>query len=136
MIIENLSRTAVIDSLSDYLAIVETERTKEREMFLDFYEGLNMEHYISRFFGTDTLQQVPMFQQNLTRRVAKARSMAYKRPPKVSASDMYINSIDMPDLNSKRRNLEALTFLLGTMAFKSRWNESTQSVQYDMLPFF
>ncbi len=105
-------------------------------MFLDFYEGLNMEHYISRFFGTDTLQQVPMFQQNLTRRVAKARSMAYKRPPKVSASDMYINSIDMPDLNSKRRNLEALTFLLGTMAFKSRWNESTQSVQYDMLPFF
>ena len=105
-------------------------------MFLDFYEGLNIEHYISRFFGTDTLQQVPMFQQNLTRRVAKARSMAYKRPPKVSASDMYINSIDMPDLNSKRRNLEALTFLLGTMAFKSRWNESTQSVQYDMLPFF
>lgn len=105
-------------------------------MFLDFYEGLNMEHYISRFFGTDTLQQVPMFQQNLTRRVAKARSMAYKRPPKVSASDIYINSIDMPDLNSKRRNLEALTFLLGTMAFKSRWNESTQSVQYDMLPFF
>ena len=80
-------------------------------MFLDFYEGLNMEHYIGKFFGNDTLRQVPMFQQNLTRRVAKARSMAYKRPPKMNASDIYMNSIDSSDLNSKRRNLEALTFL-------------------------
>jgi hypothetical protein len=136
VIIDSLSKTAVIDALSDHLAVVETERTQEREMFLDFYEGINMEHYIGKFFGNDTLRQVPMFQQNLTRRVAKARSMAYKRPPKMNAADIYMNMIDLSDLNSKRRNLEALTFLLGTMAFKSKWNEALQKVQYDMLPFF
>lgn len=136
MIIENLSKSAVVNALSDHLAVVETERTKEREMFLDFYEGVNMERYIGKFFSSDTLQQVPMFQQNLTRRVAKARSMAYKRPPKMTAADNYINAIDLSDLNSKRRNLESLTFLLGTMAFRSRWNEMLQKVQYDLIPFF
>jgi len=136
VIIQDLSASAVVDTLSSHLATIETERTKDREMMLDFYEGINIEYYVKKFFGTETLNQVPIFQQNLSRRVAKARSLAFKKPPKMRASDNYLNSIDVDDLNSKRRNLESLTFLLGTMAFRSRWDEPSQKVKYDNLSFF
>ena len=73
MIIKDLSEQLIIDSLSDYLNNIETKRTREREYLLDFYEGINVENYIGEYFGSESLQQVPMFAQNLTRRVCKAR---------------------------------------------------------------
>jgi len=80
VIVQDLSEKIVIDSLSDYLNNIETRRTREREYLLDFYEGFNVEDYVGKYFASESLQQVPMFTQNLTRRVCKARGMAYKRP--------------------------------------------------------
>ena len=134
--IPNLSQDSIISSLSDALNNIENKRTREREYMLDFYEGMNIDNYVSDFFGSESLNQVPIFSQNLTRRIAKVRSMTFKRPPKTKADNAYFDYIDMEDLNSSRRQLEQLTFLLGTMAFRSRWSEKDQKIKYDIIPFF
>ena len=136
MIIQDLSEQLIIDSLSSYLNNIETKRTREREYLLDFYEGFNQEDYIGKYFGSESLQQVPLFSQNLTRRVCKARGQAYKRPARTKADPRYNELADLQDLNSKRRQLEQMTFLLGTMAFRSLWNPSRNKVEYELLPFF
>ena len=136
MIIQDLSEQIIIDSLSDYLNRIETQRTKEREYLLDFYEGINMEEYVGEYFGSESLQQVPLFSQNLTKRVCKARAQSYRRPPRMNVDSRYVDLADMQDLNTKRRQLEQLTFLLGTMAFRSLWNPRKNMVEYELLPFF
>ena len=136
MIIQDLSEQIIIDSLSDYLKRIETQRTKEREYLLDFYEGINMEEYVGEYFGSESLQQVPLFSQNLTKRVCKARAQSYRRPPRMNVDSRYVDLADMQDLNTKRRQLEQLTFLLGTMAFRSVWNPRKNMVEYELLPFF
>ncbi len=135
MIIQDLSEQLIIDSLSDYLNNIETKRTREREYLLDFYEGFNMENYVGEYFGSESLQQVPMFAQNLTRRVCKARGQAYKRPPRMKVDDRYRDFADIQDLNAKRRQLEQTTFLLGTMGFRSLWNPRRNRVEFELLPF-
>jgi len=135
MIIQDLSEQLIIDSLSDYLNNIETKRTREREYLLDFYEGFNMENYVGEYFGSESLQQVPMFAQNLTRRVCKARGQAYKRPPRMKVDDRYKDFADIQDLNAKRRQLEQTTFLLGTMGFRSLWNPRRNRVEFELLPF-
>ena len=134
--VKDLSQQAVINSLSETLAIVETNRHKEREYLLDFFEGINTEFYVSRFFGSESLQQVPIFNQNLTRRICSLRSQAYRRPPRMRVDEKYYDFIDQEGLISARRQLERLTFLLGTTAFRCRWNEMKQRVEYENLPFF
>ena len=135
MIIQDLSEQLIIDSLSGYLNNIETKRTREREYLLDFYEGFNIEGYVGEYFGSESLQQVPLFTQNLTRRVCKARAQAYKRPPRMKVDERYQDFADIQDLNSKRRQLEQTTFLLGTMGFRSLWNARRNKVEYELLPF-
>ena len=134
--IPDLSRDTILGSLGESLNVIENRRAKDREYLLDYYEGMNMDYYVKRFFGSESLSQVPIFTQNMTRRVCKIRSMTYKRPPKMSVDKKYLDFIDMSDLNSSRRQLEQLTFLLGTMAFRSRWDERKQKISYDLIPFF
>lgn len=135
MIIKDLSEQIIIDSLAEHLNHIETARAKEREYLLDFYEGINVGDYVSEYFGSESLQQVPMFTQNLTRRVCKARSQAYRKPVRMGVDPRYKEIVNVQDLNTKRRQLEQTTFLLGTMGFRSLWNERTEKVEYELLPF-
>lgn len=136
MIIQDLSEQLIIDSLADSLNVIETERTKEREYMLDFYEGMNIDSYVQDFFGSESLQQVPLFTQNLTRRVCKARAKSYQRPVRMSVDPRYMDLANISDLNTKRKQLEETTFLLGTQAFRSIWNAQKNKVEYEVLSFF
>jgi len=136
VITKDLATENIINALSEQFSYIETERHKEIDKLLDFYEGLNTEDYVGSYFGTETLAQIPVFSQNLTRRVIKARSMTYKRPPVMNVDDRYDEYVNIHDLNAKRRQLESLTYLLGCMAFRSRWDEATQKVEYENLTHF
>jgi hypothetical protein len=136
VITKDLATENIINALSEQFSYIETERHKEIDKLLDFYEGLNTEDYVNSYFGTETLAQIPVFSQNLTRRVIKARSMTYKRPPVMNVDDRYEQYVNIHDLNAKRRQLESLTYLLGCMAFRSRWDEATQKVEYENLTHF
>ena len=82
MIIPNLSEEIVRSALREALNSYDNNRNDEREYMLDFYEGYT-EEYVRKFFGSESLQQVPIFNQNLTRRISSIRSMSYKRPPRM-----------------------------------------------------
>ena len=134
--IPDLAQSTVNEALKDALKYIEDERVRERDYLMDWYEGVNVEDYISRYFKPETLAQVPVLNQNITRRVCAMRSLTYKRPPRMRVSDRYINIIDVESLNANRRLLERLTFLLGTMAFRSKWNEMTGKLEYEVLSHY
>ena len=136
MNIPDLSTGAVLASLKNKLQYIEDSRVKERDYLLDWYEGINIDQYVRSYFGSETLKQIPILSQNITRRVSALRSMTYKRPPRMRSSDAYTDAIDVESLNSNRRLLERLTFLLGTMAIRSKWNELTQKIEYETLSQF
>ena len=133
MIIQDLSEQLIVDGLADHLNVVENQRTRDRDYLLDFYEGINVDHYVGEYFGSESLQQVPIFTQNLTRRVCKARAKCYSRPVRMAVDERYRDFVNIPDLNAKRKQLEQTTFLLGTQGFRSLWNPRTQRVEYEIL---
>lgn len=136
VILEDLSEGALQEALKDQLSYIEDARTKERDYMLDWYEGINIDDYVGEYFGSETLRQVPMLFQNLTKRVCSLRGMTYKRSPRHRSSDVYDQYIDKFSLHSQRRLLERLTFLLGTMAFRSYWDESVGQIKYQCLSHF
>ena len=103
VILQDLSQSAVTDALKDHLRYIENERTKERDYMLDFYEGINMDHYVGQYFTPETLAQAPILNQNLTKRVCNLRGMTYKRAPKLNVSDSYVNLTDRFSLQSCAR---------------------------------
>jgi len=134
--IPDLSIGAVNDALKNQLRYIEDERVKERDYLMDWYEGINITGYVANYFGRETLRQTVVPQNNLTKRVCSLRSMTYKRPPRMRASESYMSLIDKHSLNAQRRMLERLTFLLGNMAFRSKWNEVTGKLEYEILSHF
>lgn len=134
--IPDLAQSSVNEALKETLKYVEDTRTRERDYLMDWYEGTNIDQYVSDYFKPETLAQVPVLSQNITRRVCAVRSMTYKRPPRMRVSESYLESIDIGSLNANRRLLERLTFLLGTMAIRSRWNEFTEKLEYETLSHY
>ena len=134
--IPDLSQSAVQTALKKKLRFIEDARVKERDYLMDWYEGINLENYVSNYFGAETLRQAVTPVNNLTRRVCSLRSMTYKRPPRMRSSESYTSLIDKHSLNAPRRMLERLTFLLGNMAFRSKWNEVTGKIEYEILSHF
>ena len=137
VVTRDLSQQAVISSLNSSINYFENRRNRDREYMMDFFEGYT-EDYIKKYFGSESMQQIPIFLQNLTRRVCSIRSTTYKRPPRMIGESIeeYRKNIDIDGLNAIRRQLERMTFLLGTMAFRCRWNALKERVEYDLLPFF
>ena len=136
VILQDLSEDAIQASLKEQLSYIEDERTRERDYMLDFYEGINIDEYVSQYFSQETLRQVPPLHQNITKRVASLVAMTYKRSPKLRVDESYKELVDMSSLQAQRRLLERLTFLLGTMAFRSYWDERAGKIKYQTLSHF
>ena len=134
--IPDLAQSTVNNALKDSLKYIEDKRVRERDYLMDWYEGANVEDYIGKYFRPETLSQIPILNQNITRRVCSMRSLTYKRPPRMRVSENYLNAIEVEGLNANRRLLERLTFLLGTMAFRSKWNEVTGKLEYEVLSHY
>ena len=133
VILQSLSENAIQESLKEHLGYIEDERTKERDFMLDFYEGINIDHYVGDYFSRETLRQVPIMQGNITKRVASLIAMTYKRSPRLRVNDRYKELVDLANLQAQRRLLERLTFLLGTMAFRSYWDENVGKDKHQYL---
>jgi len=136
MIIPDLSLATIQKTLKSELDRIETDRWKEIEMFLDYYEHTETDKYIKSYFDSETLRSVPMFSQSIVRRFCKASSNVYGKSLDIEriADDKYKEVTK--GLNQKCRQLEELNFLLGNMCMRSRWNESKEQMQYDLVPFY
>ena len=135
MIITDLSKETIVSSIKKDLDRSETERWKEIEMFLDYYENTETEKYIAPYFDSDTLRSVPLFTQSIVRRFCSARSLVFgKGEPERQVDERY--SDYTKQLNQKCRQLEELTFLLGNMCMKTHYNQEKKQLRWDLIPFY
>jgi len=136
MIIPDLSLKTIQETLKKELNRIETARWKEVEMFLDYYENTETNKYIKAFFDSETMSSIPLFTQSIVRRFCKASSLVYGKSLDIErfADDRYADYTK--GLNQKCRQLEELTWLLGNMCFRTRYNQSSQQLQWDLIPFY
>ena len=135
MIIQELSSDAVAKSLKKFLDDVLQKRTEERYRALNYYEGFisELEADISSYFASEALQQTPVVAQNITGKLVNSRAIAYKKPPQRS-NGAYHERVQ--GLDSAMVQFERLTYLLGTMALLSTWDEEEEMVRYNTLTEF
>ena len=133
MIIYNLTEKMLYDLLMDTIEEGMEKEHSERERLLDYFEGLNLENDIKQFFDSESLSQIPPMYINLVRNIISRRALVYQQSP-VRFNDKY-NDI-LGDLDSFMKQFEQLTYLLGTEALYTHWDDNAKKLKYRPIHFF
>tara|TARA_R100001443_G_scaffold22363_2_gene34601 strand:+ start:548 stop:1879 length:1332 start_codon:yes stop_codon:yes gene_type:complete len=133
MIIYNLTEKMLYDLLMDTIQEGYDNQMKERERQLDYFEGINLEQDIQQFFDSDSLSQIPPMYINLVRNIISRRALVYQQAP-VRFNDNY-NEV-LGDLDSFMKQFEQLTYLLGTEALYTHWDDNEKKLKYRPIHFF
>ena len=135
MLINDLSELSVVKALEEYLDTSKKKRADERMKFVSYYEGMisEMESDLRDYFTDGALSQVPLVAQNVTAKIINSRCIVYKVPPKRANITYQENTTG---LDTAMLNIERLTYLLGTMGLRSKFNEDEETLEYDLLTEF
>jgi len=138
MVIQNLSRDVIIEQLTSMRYSSQRLEDNTRERLIRYYQHDNTASFVRTYFKGTSLQQIPTFTSNFTKRVIDARALVYKKAPEVMVDEKYTDYTG--SLNSKRRQMEKMTYLLGTSAMLSKphtkWYEGMEELTYDIIPYF
>ena len=88
MIIYNITEKMLHQLLMETIEQGYDNQMEERERLLDYFEGINLEHDIKRFFESDSLSQIPPMYINLVRNIISRRALVYQQAP-VRYNDKY-----------------------------------------------
>jgi len=133
MIIYNLTEKMLYDLLMDTIEEGYNKEMEERERLLDYYEGINLENDIKGYFDSDSLSQIPPMYINLVRNIISRRALVYQQAP-VRFNDNYNEVIG--DFDSFMKQFEQLTYLLGTEALYTHWDDVNKKLKYRPIHFF
>ncbi len=133
MIIYNLTEKMLYDLLMDTIEEGMEKEHSERERLLDYFEGLNLENDIKQFFDSESLSQIPPMYINLVRNIISRRALVYQQAP-VRFNDKY-NDV-LGDFDSFMKQFEQLTYLLGTEALYTHWDDNQKKLKYRPIHFF
>ena len=133
MIIYNLTERMLHELLMETIEEGHNLEMEERERLLDYYEGINLEQDIKGYFDSDSLSQIPPMYINLVRNIISRRALVYQQAP-VRFNDKY-NEI-LGDLDSFMKQFEQLTYLLGTEALYTHWDDVNKKLKYRPIHFF
>ena len=133
MIIYNLTEKMLYDLLMDTIEEGHNNEMEERERLLDYYEGINLENDIKGYFDSDSLSQIPPMYINLVRNIISRRALVYQQSP-VRFNDSYNEVIG--DFDSFMKQFEQLTYLLGTEALYTHWDDVNKKLKYRPIHFF
>jgi len=133
MIIYNLTDKMLYDLLMDTIQEGYDKQMEERERLLDYYEGINLEQDLKKYFNSDSLSQVPPMYINLVRNIISRRALVYQDSA-IRYNDKYNDVIG--DYDSFMKQFEQLTYLLGTEALYTHWNEDEKKLEYRPIHFF
>ena len=133
MIIYNLTEKMLYDLLMDTIEEGHNSEMEQRERLLDYFEGINLEQDIKGYFDSDSLSQIPPMYINLVRNIISRRALVYQQSP-VRYNDKYNDVIG--DLDSFMKQFEQLTYLLGTEALYTHWDNSQNKLKYRPIHFF
>ena len=135
MIIKDALLSTIKDSLKNEVDRLRARRNGEREKYLNFFEG-DTTAYIEKYFKTPTLSEIPVAGKNITKQIVQKRSLVYKKSPVRSNGENGKYNDYVADLNKKCRQLEQLTFLLGSMALLSYYDGENETMGYSVVPYF
>ena len=133
MIIYNLTEKMLHRLLMETIEEGYDKEMESRERLVDYYEGINLEEDIKKYFDSDSLSQIPPAYINLTRNIISRRALVYQQAP-VRFNDKYNEVIG--DLDSFMKQLEQLTYLLGTEALYTHWDDVNKKLKYRPIHFF
>ena len=133
MIIYNLTEKMLYDLLMDTIEEGMEKEHSERERLLDYYEGINLEHDLKQYFDSESLSQIPPMYINLVRNIISRRALVYQQSP-VRFNDKYNEVIG--DFDSFMKQFEQLTYLLGTEALYTHWDDVNKKLKYRPIHFF
>ena len=133
MIIYNLTEKMLHSLLMETIEDGHNKEMEERERLLDYYEGLNLENDIKGYFDSESLSQIPPMYINLVRNIISRRTLVYQQAP-VRYNDKYRDVIG--NLDSIMKQFEQLTYLLGTEALYTHWDDNRKILKYRPIHFF
>jgi len=133
MIIYNLTEKMLHSLLMETIEDGHNKEMEERERLLDYYEGLNLENDIKGYFDSESLSQIPPMYINLVRNIISRRTLVYQQAP-VRYNDKYNEVIG--GLDSVMKQFEQLTYLLGTEALYTHWDDNRKKLKYRPIHFF
>lgn len=133
MIIYDLTEKMLYRLLMDTIEDKYDKQMQERERLLDYYEGLNLENDIKQYFNSESLSQIPPMYINLVRNIISRRALVYQDAP-IRYNDKY-NDV-LGNLDSIMKQFEQLTYLLGTEALYTHWDDNRKKLKYRPIHFF
>ena len=133
MIIYNLTEKMLYDLLMDTIEEGLEKEHSERERLLDYFEGINLEHDIKGFFDSESLSQIPPMYINLVRNIISRRALVYQQAP-VRYNEKYTDVLG--NFDSVMKQFEQLTYLLGTEALYTHWDDNAKKLKYRPIHFF
>jgi len=133
MIIYNLTEKMLYELLMETIEDGHNNEMEDRERLLDYYEGINLENDIKGFFDSESLSQIPPMYINLVRNIISRRALVYQQSP-VRFNDKYNDVIG--DFDSFMKQFEQLTYLLGTEALYTHWDDVNKKLKYRPIHFF
>ena len=133
MIIYNLTERMLHRLLMETIEEGYDKEMEERERLLDYFEGINLEHDIKRYFDSESLSQIPPMYINLVRNIISRRALVYQQAP-IRYNDTYNDVIG--EFDSFMKQFEQLTFLLGTEALYTHWDDNQKKLKYRPIHFF
>lgn len=133
MIIYNLTEQMLHKLLMETIEEGYDNQMEERERLLDYYEGVNLEQDLKQYFDSESLSAIPPMYINLVRNIISRRALVYQQQP-VRFNDKYNDVIG--DFDSFMKQFEQLTYLLGTEALYTHWDDSQKKLKYRPIHFF
>lgn len=133
MIIYNLTEKMLYDLLMETIEDGHNKEMEERERLLDYYEGINLENDIKGYFDSESLSQIPPMYINLVRNIISRRALVYQQAP-IRYNEKYNEVIG--NLDSFMKQFEQLTYLLGTEALYTHWDDNQKKLKYRPIHFF
>jgi len=133
MIIYNLTEQMLHKLLMETIEEGYDNQMEERERLLDYYEGVNLEHDLKQYFDSESLSAIPPMYINLVRNIISRRALVYQQQP-VRFNDKYNDVIG--DFDSFMKQFEQLTYLLGTEALYTHWDDNQKKLKYRPIHFF
>ena len=133
MIITNLTEKMLYNLLMETIKDGYDKQMEERERLLDYYEGINLEHDLKQYFDSESLSQIPPMYINLVRNIINRRALVYQQAP-IRYNDKY-NEV-LGDFDPFMKQFEQLTYLLGTEALYTHWDDAQQKLKYRPIHFF
>jgi len=133
VIIYNLTEQMLHNLLMETIQENYDNQMVERERLLDYYEGVNLEQDLKKYFNSESLSQVPPMYINLVRNIISRRALVYQENP-IRYNDKYNEVIG--EFDSFMKQFEQLTYLLGTEALYTHWDDNEQKLKYRPIHFF